>query len=616
MEAWVNPFGPNSDSSQNDTKNADEIDMPSLSNLTFSTTGLEDLPHLSPNQSPASRQPKPRATADPTILPPPELLLSTINLYFEFCHDQPYCFFHEQTFRHQLISDQVPRYLIFAILAVSSRFSLDPFYTSRNPHLADRYASKAWKEISRQCFDCDADRDHRLVQAATLLAVLDFTACRHETAWLKIGLAVSVAQALHMMKEPEKTLPFSAQEERRRTLWSIYLLDKMATCGRDRPSLFLDRTIELQLPCSDASFWMSIPEKVVTLEGFNSLDDSQIQNVAPSALTIALASVLNQTANYAFKHIKSDVHKPPWDHTSEYQAICSQLTRFETLFDSYGDIQKQILEEPRNFDGSSNLQITESLLFAYVLYNLSHCLLQHPFLLRRRLEDCSGRVPTRFFARAIESAANHAREISRTLANATRAKYRVSATILGYISLVAGSINGLFQHSTDDTVRSSAAAALLENFEHLKAKSIYWKTSARMINTLARFSKESARYSPLIDSSFQSVPLEPSDIELLYSICDYGTMSSSRTKDIDNAAPVEIDLNGLELEPLLSGSSSAENYGNFENLEDFSGLIEGILPHFFDHTNPQTMLDDFSSALGEFSGADCSAISLSWHAQS
>ncbi|KAH9866285.1 hypothetical protein J1614_008851 [Plenodomus biglobosus] len=533
-EAWVNQFGPNSDSSQNGTKNADEIGMPLSSNLTFSTMGYEDLPHLSPNQSPASRQPKPRATADPTILPPPE----------------------------------------------------------------------------------PTDRDHRLVQAATLLALLDFTACKHETAWLKIGLAVSVAQALHMMKEPEKTLSFSAQEERRRTLWSIYLLDKMATCGRDRPSLFLDRTIELQLPCSDASFWMSTSEKVVTLEGFNSLDDSQIQNVAPSALTIVLASVLNQTANYAFKHIKSDGHKPPWDHTSEYQAICSQLTRFETLFDSYGDIQKQILEEPKNFDGSSNLQITESLIFAYVLYNLSHCLLQHPFLLRRRLEDCSVRIPTRFFARAIESAANHAQEISRTLANATRAKYKVSATILGYSSLVAGSINGLFQHSTDDTVRSSSAAALLENFEHLKTKSRYWKTSARMINTLARFSKESARYSPLIDSSFHSVPLEPSDVELLYSICDYGTMSSSRTKDIANTTPVETYLNGPELEPLLSGSSSAENYGNFENLEDFSGLIEGILPHFFDHTNPQTMLDDFSSALGEFNGADCSAISLSWHAQS
>lgn len=610
-ETWSNPFHHNLNSSQDYTGDQGQANLSSSANSHFSTMGYGNLPYFTANGSLASAQYQSiSTTADPTILPPPHVVTSTINLYFELCHDQPYCFFHEQTFRHQLTSNQLPHYLIFAVLAISLRFSPDPFYSS-NPHMAAKYASNAWKEVERQCFDDEDGMDYRLVQAATLLALWDFLACKHETAWIKLGVAVSMAQALHMTKEPDNTLCFSAQEERRRTLWSIYLFDKMATCGRDRPSLFRDQTIDLQLPCSDTSFWMSTPEKIVTLEGFNSLEDSQIRNLAPSALTIVLASILSQTSNYAFKHNKSSNQKPPWDHTSEYQVICSQLTRFETLFDSYGDIQEQILDQAKAFDGCG-LQITESLIFAYVLYNLCHCLLQHPFLLRRRLEECSLTIPTRFFAWAIESGSNHAQEISRTLTNAARAKYRVSATILGYFSLVAASINGLFQHSADETTRMRSAEALAGNLAHIEAKAKHWKTSARMVATLTHFSRESARYSPLIDTSFQTVPLTAADIELLYSLCDYGTISSSRTKDIALLNTNETTPTPLNLDPMLNNAASADTYSNFENLEDFSGLIEGIIPQFFDHTNARTVLDDFSSALGQFGGADCSASGQGW----
>ncbi|KAF2844675.1 hypothetical protein T440DRAFT_548047 [Plenodomus tracheiphilus IPT5] len=594
--------------------NVNQFDMPALSSWDSSTIDYHNSLHLTPNASLALHQPRSRITAGPTILPPIKVLLSTVDLYFEHFHDQPYCFFHEQTFRQQLMSDQLPQYLIFTVLAIASRFSLDPFFGSCNPHVATKYASKAWKEIVRQCFDCDEGMDYRLVQAATLLAIIDFTACKHETAWIKIGVAVSMAQALHMMKEPEPTLSFSEQEERRRTLWSIYLLDKMATCGRDRPSLFLDRTIDLQLPCSEASFWMSLYEKVVTLEDFKSLDGSQIQNMAPSALTIVLVSVLSQTANYAFKHNKESGQKPPWDHTSEYQIICSQLTRFETIFDSYGDIQKHILDKSRSYDGGP-LHITESFVFSYVLYNLCHCLLQHPFLLRRRLEDCSTRIPTRFFAQAIESGSNHALALSRTLANATRADYKVSATMFGYSALVAGSINGLFQHSADKTTRSSSAAALLGSLEHLKAKSKYWKTSARMVSTLAQFSRDSVRYSALIDASLPNVELDPSDIERLYSLCDYGTMCSSRTRDTSQLSPNEAGPGSLMHETLPNEKGSVESDKYLENFEDFSGYIEGIIPQFFGHTNPRTMLDDFSFALGQLGEETRPATSHAWHSQ-
>lgn len=289
-----------------------------------------------------------------------------------------------------------------------------------------------------------------------------------------------MAQSLGLMSEPPATLPFSAQEERRRTLWSIYILDKLATCGRHRPSLFLDRTIQLQLPCSERSFHTSTPEQVATLEHFSSLSDSQIANLESFAPTIALTSILSQAANYAFEHNKSCSQTPPWDHKSEYQLICSQLTRFEIFFDSYGDMQQHILDSSSN-QHRALTHVTESNIFSYILYQLCYCLMQHPFMLRRRLEKCSTRIPTSFFAQAINSCSIHAQELTRTLVNSRRAGYKVSATFFAYASSVAGSIHCLFQHSPDPAIQMQSAEALHGSLTHLYEKAALWKSADRMV---------------------------------------------------------------------------------------------------------------------------------------
>lgn len=290
-----------------------------------------------------------------------------------------------------------------------------------------------------------------------------------------------MAQAFHMMTEPSAALPFSAQEERRRTLWSIYLLDKLATSGRYRPSLFQDRTITLHLPCSETAFQSSIAQNVATLEEFPSLDDSEIESLKSSAATtIALASTLSAVTCYTFQHNKGGEQKLPWDHTSEYQAILSQLARFESFFDCFGDIQENIMLGPGSTDGIYP-RVSESTIFSYVMYLLCHCLLQHPFLLRRRLENSKLRTPTSFLAKAIESSSKFALELTRTLKNARRAQYKISATFLNYAALVAGSIHSLFQHSSDGYVCVQSIEGVQDCLAHLNEKARYWPNSGRMV---------------------------------------------------------------------------------------------------------------------------------------
>ncbi|CAN9328690.1 unnamed protein product [Alternaria alternata] len=91
-----------------------------------------------------------------------------------------------------------------------------------------------------------------------------------------------------------------------------------------------------------------------------------METLAP---TVVVASLLSQVANYTFQRDITGDRKAPWDHTSEYQTICSQLAQFETLFDCYGDIQATILNTPLR-QSEPNVPITESTILTYVLVPL------------------------------------------------------------------------------------------------------------------------------------------------------------------------------------------------------------------------------------------------------
>jgi hypothetical protein len=101
-------------------------------------------------------------------------LQSLANVYFRCCHQQPYSYFDEDTFRQDLENGSLPYYLLLAFVATAVRFSSDFCFTGRHIEVMDWCSRMAWFETVKQSFSDSHSLDIRTVQATNMLGVVDY----------------------------------------------------------------------------------------------------------------------------------------------------------------------------------------------------------------------------------------------------------------------------------------------------------------------------------------------------------------------------------------------------------------------------------------------------------
>ncbi|KAH7376858.1 fungal-specific transcription factor domain-containing protein [Plectosphaerella cucumerina] len=266
-------------------------------------------------------------------LVPPPVLRAVFRDYFLHAHNQPYSFFHEATFWTRLDAGLLPDHLLLAVLSHAIRFSTDPFFGERARPTSVLFANMAWKAIVYLYFQERADADLAAVQTMTLLSMYDFTAGhdRHDSAWVKIGVAVRMAQDLClMMEDTTGTLTTTDAEERRRVFWSVYMLDRLASCARARPPAVLEASCHLSLPCEERIWRAGLPspgyriDDVITRGGLPG-----DQHPGFPALVMAMTSIVGRCTQCMFQGPGGRPRQAPWDQASDYATICSELLTCE-----------------------------------------------------------------------------------------------------------------------------------------------------------------------------------------------------------------------------------------------------------------------------------------------
>lgn len=428
-----------------------------------------------------------------------------VDTYFKYCHGQPYSMFHEETFRSDFSRSILPPYLILAIVASTLRYSHDPCYKDNLSSASNQFAAQAWRAILVECFESEKGPDYRTVQGTILLAVHQFVGklslgnraftqitqlgCNYRSAWIRIGMAISIAQSLNLMSEPPN-LANSTREEHRRTLWSIYMLDRLGTCGTNRTGLFPDSALRLRLPCPENTFRDGSPNDSPTLKVLDESPPDQLGNFGALAKVILLTSTLSRIAGFSLQQSWQAQIEPPWTQNSEYAKLITRLNSLSTYFD------KRQPFDPTSWSSGGREDSNEIALciFSHILYHLCYCILQHPFVLKRRHRPNDTPFPSDFLSDNLQKNWQHAQDLTHTLSYATQKKMPTWSSFYAYCSLVAGTINCLHCLSTEENIQKMSELAVQMSFLFLERQAKLYRNSAQMVGLLMTISSCNPTY--------------------------------------------------------------------------------------------------------------------------
>lgn len=231
-----------------------------------------------------------------------------------------------------------------------------------------------------------------------------------------------------MMDDPTD-LSNAEKEERRRVFWSVYMLDRLASCARARPPAVLEASCHLSLPCEEHLWRADLPSANYKLDDVakNSLHVGQ--HPGPPAVVIVLTSILGRCTQCMVQEANIRPRQPPWDPSSDWATVSSELLTCEAYFEQpIGEA----LEAHCAPDGPGDRALAGPLVFSYTLFLVTHCLLNQPFLLRERINSSPGKPPHTFLSRALDSGHEHASRLAHLLRDAKQAGYDCHGSFYGY----------------------------------------------------------------------------------------------------------------------------------------------------------------------------------------
>lgn len=113
---------------------------------------------------------------DDSFAIPGHLLTLAADVYFQYCHNQPYSLFHEASFRKRLTNGALPNYLCLAFVATARRFSTPGHFSKQDADTICVYSKEAWKQtMLRLADDVNPKEVIPILQTIILIAVSDYS---------------------------------------------------------------------------------------------------------------------------------------------------------------------------------------------------------------------------------------------------------------------------------------------------------------------------------------------------------------------------------------------------------------------------------------------------------
>lgn len=278
-------------------------------------------------------------------------------------------------------------------------------------------------------------------------------------------------------------------QERCHTFWSVYILDRLSSCGRNRPPALLDSDCTSCLPLQQYPSRDNTSTKLTTLETIREIPDrAPLENTDHFALTIFMVSAFGDVVRWAFKNNPVQC-RLPWDSRSEFAHINGMISSFESYSDACDGNFAETFD--RNFVAQGTLDECAACHFTYahVLYHVNQCLLHHPFLLRQHLRSVTVKVPASFLRASVLICREHAAHLTAILCTLQRCGSKIYPSFYGYAAVLAGTIHRLHARDPRNVKPSTSEASWESCVRFLDQEPVFWESYRRMVrkNTLIQF---------------------------------------------------------------------------------------------------------------------------------
>jgi hypothetical protein len=169
-----------------------------------------------------------------------------VELYFDYIHDQFHSIFHRATFVEDMINEKVPAVVLFAVFALSARFSTNDTFGDTDPRERGEIFRVASETLLRV-----RDLTTTTVQACVLLGAHAAATGETEVENLYYSMAGRMCLALDLPNFPG-TSPVE-RETNIRIWWTICMVDIWSSTAVKLPRI-MPPSIVVPLPVDELTF--------------------------------------------------------------------------------------------------------------------------------------------------------------------------------------------------------------------------------------------------------------------------------------------------------------------------------------------------------------------------
>lgn len=210
---------------------------------------------------------------------------------------------------------------------------------SYNPHSASKYFGWHARMLLQNVFDRPTVQR---IQALTMLSSHEWGEKNVARSFSYIGIAARMSLLLGLgepgslcyterkSSDGDPKLTFILQEAKRRTVWSVYMMDRCISSGRNRSSAIRVEDIKIPLPCSDRDFAFGIAVDCLTffqLHDYLELGahDCKLEKATSTTFTIFAFELWARIAKWSGEGGARSDTLDPWMPGSIYSKFSAQL---------------------------------------------------------------------------------------------------------------------------------------------------------------------------------------------------------------------------------------------------------------------------------------------------